>query len=422
MNPTAPSAPAQLTDHPGLIRLIAVACGLSAANLYYNQPLLADMARSFRTTIGGVGVVPALTMVGYAVGMLFIVPLGDILSRRRLVVTLLLFVTASMIAAALAPNLPLLAAASLAIGVTTCVPQVLLPFAAQITPAPHRGRAIGTVMMGLLLGILLSRTLSGFVGEHFGWRAVYWMGAGLMVALSAAVGPLLPAHDPPADHLPYGALLRSTFTFVRTEAVLQRAMLNGALIFAAFSAFWVTLPFRLEAPPLHYGTREAGLFGLVAAVGALAAPLVGRRVDRAGPRVMITRATAGVLLSLVVFWVAGHTLIGLAVGVIVLDLAVQAAQVTNMTRIYAVSESAPSRVNSAFMVSYFLGGSAGSLLATQAWKYSGWGGVCALGCAFAGIALVAHVLAHRTAATGGGVGLSRALRPGPAGAGEGSSS
>jgi predicted MFS family arabinose efflux permease len=397
MNPTTPATPfpAPLTDHPGLIRLIAVACCLSVANLYYNQPLLADMAKTFHTTASGIGVVPTLTLIGYAVGMLFIVPLGDVLSRRKLIVGLLLLVTAALVASALAPNLPLLAAASLAVGILTCVPQVLLPFAAQITPAPHRGRAIGTVMMGLLLGILLSRTLSGFVGEHFGWRSVYWMGSALMVALATVIGPLLPAHEPPSDHVPYAELLRSTFRFVRTEPVLQQAMLNGALIFAAFSSFWATLVFRLETPPLHYGTKEAGLFGLVGAVGALAAPLVGRRVDKAGPRVMITRATAGVLLSFVIFWLTGHTLIGLAAGVILVDLAVQAAQVTNMTRIYSISETAPSRVNSAFMVTYFIGGSAGSLLSTQAWKFGRWPAVCALACAFALTALVAHLLAHR---------------------------
>jgi predicted MFS family arabinose efflux permease len=384
-----------LTDHPALIRLFAVACGVSVANLYYNQPLLSDMAATFHTTVAGIGVVPALTMIGYAVGMLFIVPLGDIVSRRRLIVTLLMLVTAAMIATALAPNLPLLAVASLAVGIVTCVPQVLLPFAAQITPVTHRGRAIGTVMMGLLLGILLSRTLSGIVGQHFGWRTVYWMGSGLMILLAAVLGVVLPAHEPPADQLPYLDLLRSTWRLARTEPVLQRAMLNGALIFACFSAFWATLVFRLERPPLHYGTQLAGLFGLIGAVGALAAPLVGRRVDKTGPRVMITRATAACLASFVIFWLTGHTLIGLAAGVILLDLAVQAAQVTNMTRIYAISETAPSRVNSAFMVTYFVGGSAGALLATQAWKYGGWSGVCALACAFALTALTAHLVAHR---------------------------
>lgn len=395
MTQTAPPpASPPLTDHPALIRLFAAACGISVANLYYNQPLLADIAREFHTTVAGVGVVPALTMIGYAVGMFLIVPLGDIVSRRKLIVTLLLLVTAAMIATALAPNLPLLAVASLAVGIVTCVPQVLLPFAAQITPVSHRGRAIGVVMMGLLLGILLSRTLSGIVGQHFGWRTVYWMGSGLMILLAAVLGVVLPAHEPPADHIPYLDLLRSTWRFARTEPVLQRAMLNGALIFACFSAFWATLVFRLETPPLHYGTQLAGMFGLIGAVGALAAPLVGRRVDKTGPRVMITRATAAVLASFVLFWLTGHTLIGLAVGVILLDLAVQAAQVTNMTRIYAISESAPSRVNSAFMVTYFVGGSAGALLATQAWKFGGWRGVCGLSCAFALTALAAHRVAH----------------------------
>jgi predicted MFS family arabinose efflux permease len=377
--------------HAGVIRVIAVGCALSVANLYVNQPLLAEMARTFGASERAIGAVPMLSQVGYAVGLLLIVPLGDILQRRRLIVGLLGAVTLALVGVALSRNLPWLLAASLAVGVTTVVPQILLPLAAQLSPPARRGRAVGTVMMGLLLGILLSRTASGLIADRFGWRTVYWAAAGTMVLLAAVLGPLLPAHDVHED-LSYGRLLRSVWEQARQYATLRQAMLNGALLFAAFSAFWATLVFRLETPPLHYGAKVAGMFGLVGAAGALIAPLVGRWADRLAPRVMITAASAGVLASFAIFWAGGSTLWGIALGVVVLDMAVQAAQVTNMTRIYRLSATAHSRVNSAFMVTYFAGGAIGSLLGAYAWSWAKWPGVCGVGIALAAIALAAHLL------------------------------
>jgi predicted MFS family arabinose efflux permease len=374
----------------------AVACGLSVANLYYNQPLLADMARTFGVTVRGVGSVPTLTQLGYAAGLLMIVPLGDVLQRRRLVVTLLVAVALALAAAAAARSLNGLAAASLAVGVTTVVPQVLLPLAAQLARPERRGKAVGTVMMGLLLGILLSRTVSGFVGERFGWRAMYWVASAIMILLALALGPLLPAHEVHAD-LTYAALLRSVVEQVRRLPVLRQAMLNGALIFAAFSAFWATLVFRMEAPPFHYGARAAGMYGLVGAAGAAVAPAAGRWADRVAPRSIITAATSLLLASFVVLWAGGSSLAGLAAGVFLLDVAVQAAQVTNLTRIYRLSETAHSRINSAFMVVYFLGGAGGSILGASAWSVGRWPGVCALGVALSAVALAAHLMARAPA-------------------------
>jgi predicted MFS family arabinose efflux permease len=255
---------------------------------------------------------------------------------------------------------------------------------------------VGTVMMGLLLGILLSRTASGLIADRFGWRAVYWAAAGTMVLLAIVLGPLLPGHEVHED-LSYGRLLRSVVEQVKLYPTLRRAMLNGALLFAGFSAFWATLVFRLETPPFHYGARVAGLFGLVGAAGALIAPLVGRWADRVAPRVLIALASAGVLVSFVIFWVGGNSLWGIALGVIVLDLAVQAAQVTNMTRIYRLSATAHSRVNSAFMVTYFIGGAAGSFLGAYAWSLAQWTGVCVLGILFATVALLAHLAIRKPA-------------------------
>jgi predicted MFS family arabinose efflux permease len=267
---------------------------------------------------------------------------------------------------------------------------VLLPFAAQLSRPERRGRAVGTVMMGLLLGILLSRTASGLIADRFGWRAVYWTAAGAMVLLAIVLRPLLPGHEV-HDDLTYTRLLKSVIEQVKLYPTLRQAMLSGGLLFAGFSAFWATLVFQLETPPLHYGTRVAGLFGLVGAAGAMIAPVVGRWADRFSPRVLITFATLGLLLSFVIFWLTGSTLWGLALGVIVLDLAVQAAQVTNMTRVYRVSATAHSRVNSAYMVAYFVGGAAGSMLGAIAWSLAAWPGVCAFGIGVSTLALVAHL-------------------------------
>jgi predicted MFS family arabinose efflux permease len=395
------SAPPDEPSHDGVIRVMAVAAALSVSNLYLNQPLLAEMARTFGVSVRGVGIVPMLSQVGYAVGLFMLVPLGDILQRRRLIMVLLMSVTAALALVATSRNLTWLAAASLAVGVSTVVPQVLLPFAAQLSRPDRRGRAVGTVMMGVLLGILLSRTASGLIADRFGWRAVYWTAAGGMVLLALVLRPLLPSHEVHAS-LTYGALLRSVAEQVRLHATLRQAMLNGALLFAAFSAFWATLVFRLESPPLHYGATAAGMYGLIGAAGALLAPLVGRLADKVAPRAMITANSALVLVSFLIFWATGSTLWGLALGVIVLDLAVQAAQVTNMTRIYRVSATAHSRVNSAYMVTYFAGGAAGSVAGAYAWSMAGWAGVCGVGAAFAGTALVAHLLtrpSEPTAAT-----------------------
>ena len=396
LHPTVETSAETVADFNRLVWVMAAACGISVANLYYNQPLLAQMAGSMNATPQGIGAIPTLTQAGYAIGLLLIVPMGDVVPRRRLISVLLVLVAAALAAAAVARNLRALAIASLAIGIATVVPQVLIPLAARLAPPGQRGRAVGVVMMGLLLGILLSRTLSGFVGDRLGWRAMYWIAAGMMLFLALALAPFIPAHERPPS-LSYLQLLRSVWETVRREKVLRQAMLSGALIFACFSALWATLVFRLQTPPLHYGQKVAGLFGLVGAAGALVAPLVGRLSDRISPRTVITAAVLLMMLSFAVFWWVGATLLGLAVGVVLLDVAAQSNHVANQTRIYSLAADLHSRVNSAYMGAFFIGGAAGSLAATWAWSAFGWPGVCAVGIAFSFTALVTHLLWRRTA-------------------------
>jgi predicted MFS family arabinose efflux permease len=382
----------------GLTLTMAVACAFTVANLYYNQPLLALIARDFGVTEAQVGAVPTSSQVGYALGVGLLVPLGDITERRRLILLMLGLVSASLVAMALAPTLLLLTAASLAVGLTTVVPQMLLPFAVHLTAPGERGRTVGTVVSGLLLGILLSRTVAGFVGAGLGWRAMFWIAAGLMLALAVVLRLLLPESRPESHGggLSYAGLLRSVARLGIEQPILREAAVSGALVFGAFSAFWATLVFHLSSPQFHLGPQAAGLFGLIGAVGALAAPVTGRLADRKSPRFLVGVATAVILASYVVFRAAGAHLWGLIIGVLLLDLGVQAAQVSNQTRVYGLIPGASSRLNTVYMVSCFVGGSAGSLLGSFGWNRGGWGGVCLAGGGMAALALLAHLLAARS--------------------------
>ncbi|MFP2926336.1 MFS transporter [Pyxidicoccus sp. 3LG] len=383
---------------PGLVWFMAAASGATAANLYYNQPLLGDIGRELAVTGGALGLVPTLTQVGYAAGMLFIVPLGDSLERRRVIVTMSVLVTLALVGVALAPTLPWLVVASFAVGATTVIPQLLVPFAAHLAPAEQRGRVVGTVMSGLLIGILLSRTAAGFVGTHLGWRAMFWIAAGLMLALGGVLRFALPS-QPPMAAMPYPALLRSLGHLWRTEPVLRLHALLGALTFGAFSVFWSTLALYLQDLPEHYGPQVAGMFGVVGVAGALVAPLVGRYADTRGDRRINALAIGVLLLSFVVMWPLGRWLWGIALGVVLLDLGVQANHISNQTRVYSLRPEARSRLNTLYMVTYFAGGAAGSWLGTTAWTRWGWTGVCAAGAALCIVGLLALWLGSARTAT-----------------------
>lgn len=384
----ASSAPTTLSRP--LVWTMAVASGLAVANLYYLQPLLADVSRDFGVTASEVGLVATLAQLGYALGLLLIVPLGDVRERRGLIVVTLIGVAVALLFAAVAPTLTWLAAASLLIGFATVTPQVIIPLAATLAAPQERGRVVGTVMSGLLIGILLARTVSGFVGERFGWRAMLEVAAGIMLLLALALRILLP-HSQPNGKLSYPQLLRSLPEMLRAEPVLREAAAMGALGFACFSVFWVTLAFFLETPPYHYGSDVAGLFGLVGVAGALAASAIGRIADRHDPRIATGVTLLAILLSFMIFWLFGTSLIGLIVGVILLDLGVQGTQVSNQTRIYALQPDARNRITTIYMTTYFVGGALGSLLGAFAWSRWGWDGVCAIGVLLVLAALVVYV-------------------------------
>jgi predicted MFS family arabinose efflux permease len=367
---------------------MAVASAITAANLYYNQPLLGDIGRTLGASGGALGLVPTLTQVGYAIGMLFLVPLGDSLERRKVILVLCALVAVALVAAGLAPGLNVLVAASFAIGLTTVIPQLLIPFAAQLAAPSERGRVVGTVMSGLLIGILLSRTAAGFVGTHLGWRTMFWVAAVLMVVLGVVLRFTLPSR-PPLAAMPYPELMKSLIHLARTEPVLRLHALLGALTFGAFGAFWATLALYLQSLPGHYGAQVAGLFGVVGVAGALVAPLVGRYADRRGDRRINALAIAVLFASFGVLWLWGHSLWGIGVGVVLLDLGAQANQIANQAKVYSLRPEARSRLNTLYMVTYFAGGAAGAWAGMTAWTRAGWPGVCAVGAVLSFVALVA---------------------------------
>lgn len=381
--------------HSGVGKLslyaMATASGVAVANIYYNQPMLGIMEGDFQGQ-GIVGFVPTATQLGYALGLLLILPLGDILHRRKLIIGQFLVLAIALIAAALAPTAWSLVAASLAVGASATVAQQIVPFAASLASPEKRGSTIGTVMAGVLSGILFSRTLSGFVGEHFGWREMFWLGVPMALAASALMYAVLPDHAP-VSRMAYRPALRSLGGLWKSHRPLRSAALMQAALFGSFTAFWTILALYLATPKFGLGADVAGLFGIVGAVGVFAAPLAGKVADRKGPHFVVWLGILSTIVAWVLFGV-WSSLIMLVIGVIILDFGIQSALVSNQHIVYALDQNARSRLNTVFMTAMFLGGAAGAALASIAWSKAGWMGVCILGGALGLIALLIRVMDH----------------------------
>ncbi|TWF58568.1 MFS transporter [Neorhizobium alkalisoli] len=379
-------------SRPALFAM-AAASGIAVANIYYNQPMLGIIEAEFQHQ-PITGFVPTATQLGYAIGLLFLLPLGDILQRRRLIILQFLVLAAALVLAAIAPTAWSLIAASLAVGASSTVAQQIVPFAATLATPEKRGSTIGTVMAGVLSGILFSRTLSGFVGEHAGWREMFWLGVPLALAAAGLMYLTLPDHRP-NSLMPYGKALHSLAHLWKRERALRSAAMMQAALFGSFTAFWTILALYLQTPRFNLGADVAGLFGIVGAVGVFAAPLAGRMADRNGPHFVVL---LGAILAVVSWAIFGlwASLIALVVGVIVLDFGIQSALVSNQHIVYALDHEARSRLNTIFMTAMFLGGAAGAALATAAWSYGAWPAVSILGAALAMIGLVVRLVGDRS--------------------------
>lgn len=392
MQDLSPSSTATRPDLPGpLLALLAASTGLAAASIYYAQPLLALLAESLRVTPSSVGLVPTLTQLGYALGILLLTPLGDRYDRRRVIVVKVLLLAAALLASSLAPSLPLLLLASLAVGVVATAAQDIVPAVATLAPDARRGRAVGSVMTGLLLGILLSRVVSGAVAEQLGWRMMFALAAGAVSLIALALRWRLPRFAPTTS-LSYPALLGSLRSLWRRHPALRRAALAQGLLSVAFSAFWSTLAVWLHAAPFHLGSTAAGAFGLAGAAGALAAPLAGRLSDRRGPHGVTRLGAALVLASFLALLAlplldrtAGLWLVALAA--VGFDLGVQASLIAHQTIVYGLDPAARSRLNASFFTVVFIGMATGSALGGLLLEHHGVTGVFGLAALAAASAL-----------------------------------
>ena len=342
---------------------------------------------------GTVGLIPGFTLAGFALGLLTLVPLGDRFDRRRLVLIQTGCACVFALLAAVAPGLPLLLAASLGLGMASTVPQQLVPFAAAMSPPQERGRSVGTVVSGIMIGILLGRTIGGGVSALLGWRAVFMMAAGFMVIVGVVTSFLLPVGRPTTD-LSYRRLLASLWPLARDHRLLRDAMVTQALLWAAFNAFWANLASLLADSPLHLGSFWAGAFGLVGAAGALAASVGGRAADRIGPWRVVAYSIALVTIAYVVLFGASVSMAALLVGVVVLDFGLQAALVSNQMRAFSIDPAAQGRINTLYMTATFLGGAVGAAISGWLMSLFGWSGVASLGCAAGLAAGLYHAGSH----------------------------
>jgi predicted MFS family arabinose efflux permease len=401
------------------LNFLGLACAVGVSTIYFNQPLLVDMGRTYAARASSVMFVSGATQVGYALGLLFFVPLGDVLERRSLMMRMYAAVTVALLLVSVAPSLAWLIVGSVVLGIFASVTHIVLPIAPDLVRSRERGRAIGKVMMGLLLGILLARTFSGWVSKipvlfvHAprafpagafwvtdGWRYVFIIAAVVNVAFLFLLGRVMPKL-PPKQHLSYAEAMRSLWTLWREQPLLRESSVIGALVFASFSSFWTTLAFLLSS---HYGlgAGAAGSFGLVGAAGALVAPFAGRLADRRGTRTVLTAGISTLAASYLLLWLGEWLGVGfglhialLLVGVVLLDMGAQLTQVGNQTRIFGLVPSARSRLNTIYMTVYFAGAAGGSALSTIAWERWKWDGVCIMALAFIALAGLRHALGSR---------------------------
>ncbi|MBD9607741.1 putative MFS family arabinose efflux permease [Pseudomonas sp. PvR086] len=378
-------------DHPlsgAVVLLFAVACGLAVGNVYYAQPLLDAMAEAFAMDPATIGIIITLTQIGYGVGLLLLVPLGDLLNRRRLIVLQTLLSALALLMIALAPSSTWLLLGMALTGLLAVVTQVLVAYAATLAIPAQRGRVVGVITSGIVVGILLARTVAGGMADLAGWRSIYLLSAGLTLVMALLLFRVLPRHEDARPDSAYGALIGSVFTLFKEEPVLRQRAILALLTFASAMVLWTPLVLPLSAPPLSLSHTEIGLFGLAGAAGALAAARAGHLADRG-----LGQWTSGLsLLLMLASWLpialTQSSLWALLLGVITLDLGLQAVHVTSQSMIYSVRPEAQSRLTAGYMLFYSIGSALGSIGSTAMYAWGGWIAVCWLGAGISAVALI----------------------------------
>lgn len=379
---------------PALVLLMSVATGLSVASNYYVQPLLHTIAQQFDLSVNLAGFIVTVAQLGYACGLLLLVPLGDMLERRGLIVVMSLLAAGGMVITALSSSFALLLLGTLITGLFSVVAQILVPLAATLADPDRRGKIVGTVMSGLLLGILLARTVAGLLTQFGGWRTVYWTASLLMALMALALWRFLPSTRQSVS-LNYPQLLRSIFRLYAENRVIRTRAYTGCLSFANFSVMWTSMAFLLSSPPYNFSESQIGLLGLVGAAGALAARQAGALADKGKAKLTTSAGLLIMLASWAAIALGAHYLTALIIGILLLDLAVQAVHITNQSVIYAQKPEARNRLNAGYMTSYFIGGAFGSLLSANAYHLAGWYGVCAAGALMTLVNLLIWWRGHR---------------------------
>ena len=366
-----------------LILLLSITCGVVVANMYYIQPIGTKVAASLSVSTSAIGILTMLTQLGYALGLLFLVPLGDVVDRPKLIIRMAALSAISLLAAFFAPSFTLFACASFLIGLLSIVPQIIIPYGAVLAGPKARGKVMGTLLSGLLVGILLSRTVSGIVASLFSWRMIYLFALVLVAILTGLLYWKMPRTQiKTTSSVSYLDSLKSLPYLVKTQRLLREASISGFFMFGTFSIFWSTLIFYISSPVYHWGTFEAGILAIFGLSGAVAAPIVGRLSDSYSERKIVGMGLAMQTLSFVALLVAGSHLVVLLVAIILLYVGNQFGQVANQTRVQGLGEAASNRNNTVFMFMYFIGGATGSLLGTTMWQQFGWLGVTLTGLAF----------------------------------------
>lgn len=373
------------------IIMMAIIAGAVITNIYCTQPILPLIAQGLGLDLTTVDLVAGAALLGFSTGLALLLPLGDRFDRRKLVLIQIAVAFLFALGAAFAPGVWALIAASFGLGIVSCVPQQLVPFAAVMSLPSERGRSVGTVVSGIMVGILVGRTISGVVGEAYGWRAVYGLEAAFMVPVFIAAALLLP-RGVATTNLSYGRLLASLWPLVRDNAPIRQSMIVQALLWACFNAFWVNLAALLSNGPWHLGSAWAGGFGIIGAAGALAATLGGSATDRLGSRTVIGASIGIVTLAFLLLAGAESSIIFLIIGVIVLDIGVQSGLVSNQTRAFAVDPKAQGRINSLYMTATFFGGAIGAAVSGWLMTRFGWTGIVEFGIALGLIAGAIHVI------------------------------
>ena len=377
-----------------LLWTLAIIAGISVANLYYNQPLLNRISRDLQTSEFTANLIAMITQIGYAIGLLFIIPLGDLFKRKTIILINFTVLVVSLLTIALTPYIQLILFASLLTGICSVMPQIFIPIAAQFSTPETKGKNVGMIVSGLLTGILASRVVSGIIGEYLGWRFIFFVAAGMMVICVIIIMRVLP--DMPCNFKGrYSDLMKSLFSLVMEYPQLRISSLRAGIAFGSFLALWTSLAFKMEQAPFFAGNNIVGLLGLCGIAGALTASYIGNYVQVLGVKRLNYIGCGLIFAAWFSLYSGQNSYVGIIIGIFIIDIGMQCIQLSNQTTIFSLNPKAANRINTIFMTTYFIGGSIGTLLAGIFWHWFGWQGVVGTGITLATCSFMINIFSKK---------------------------